>query len=95
MIFAPNRKNTFHKFVDLAKQYFECMIAQNYDDEIWQLHMEVCLLSLNCSLIFKSNSSFFLKNKESNGDYDEDIHYPLLLKLCKRDTNSGFCKMVL
>lgn len=74
LIFAPNRKNTFHKFVDLAKLYFECMIVQNYDDEIWQLNND---------------------NKESNGDYDEDVHYPLLLKLCKRDTNNGFCKMVL
>jgi hypothetical protein len=43
LIFAPNRKNTFHKFVDLAKLYFECMIVQNYDDEIWQLNNDVII----------------------------------------------------
>jgi len=74
LIFAPNRKNTFHKFVDLAKLNFECMIVHNYDDEIWALHQE---------------------NKENNDAYEEEIHYPLLLKLCKKDSHSGFCKMVL
>lgn len=38
-IFAPNRKNTFHKFVDYAKAYFECVIVNNYDDEVWTKHM--------------------------------------------------------
>lgn len=74
LIFAPNRKDTFHKFVDLAKLKFECMIVHNYDDTIWNMHLD---------------------NKENNGSYEEDIHYPLLLKLCKRDIKSGFCKMVL
>jgi hypothetical protein len=37
-----------------------------------------------------------LDEKEVNPSYDEDIHYPLLLKLKKRTkANNDFCKMVL
>jgi hypothetical protein len=37
-----------------------------------------------------------LREKENNSDYDEDIHYPLLLKLKKRtQITNDFCKMVL
>lgn len=75
LIFAPNRQNTFHKFVDMAKLYFECMIVHDYDMDVWDKHLD---------------------EKENNDDYDEDIHYPLLLKLKKRTkTNNDFCKMVL
>jgi calmodulin-lysine N-methyltransferase len=76
LIFAPNRQNTFHKFVDMAKLHFECMIVHDYDMEVWERH---------------------LWEKENNPDYDEDLHYPLLLKLKKRKrtTNVDFCKMVL
>jgi len=75
LIFAPNRQNTFHKFVDMAKLHFECMIVHDYDMETWEKHLD---------------------EKENNPDYDEDIHYPLLLKLKKRTrTNNDFCKMVL
>ena len=75
LIFAPNRQNTFHKFVDMAKLHFECMIVHDYDMETWEKH---------------------LNEKENNPDYDEDIHYPLLLKLKKRTrtTVNDFCKMV-
>lgn len=75
LIFAPNRQNTFHKFVDMAKLHFECMIVHDYDMEVWERH---------------------LYEKENNPDYDEDLHYPLLLKLKKRKrTTNDFCKMVL
>ena len=75
LIFAPNRKNTFHKFVDMAKLHFECMIVHDYDLELWEKH---------------------LNEKENNPNYDEDIHYPLLLKLKKRShSTNDFCKMVL
>jgi hypothetical protein len=75
LIFAPNRQNTFHKFIDMVKPYFECMIVHDYDMEVWERH---------------------LKEKETNSDYDEDIHYPLLLKLKKRtQITNDFCKMVL
>lgn len=76
LIFAPNRQNSFHKFVDMAKLHFECMIVHDYDMEVWERH---------------------LHEKENNPNYDEDIHYPLLLKLKKRKrtTNVDFCKMVL
>lgn len=75
LIFAPNRQNTFHKFIDMAKPYFECMIVHDYDLEVWERH---------------------LREKENNSDYDEDIHYPLLLKLKKRtQITNDFCKMVL
>jgi hypothetical protein len=74
-MFAPNRKNTFHKFIDLAKQKFECMIVHDYDMEVWEKH---------------------LYEKDKNRDYDEDIHYPMLLKLKKRSNiTNDFCKMVL
>lgn len=69
------------------------MIVQNYDDEIWQLNNDVSFdLVFVCSV---NNEISEFKNKDTNNDYDEDVHYPLLLKLCKRDTNNGFCKMVL
>lgn len=75
LIFAPNRQNTFHKFVDMAKLHFECMIVHDYDMEVWERH---------------------LHEKENNPNYDEDLHYPLLLKLKKRKrTTNDFCKMVL
>lgn len=75
LIFAPNRKNTFHKFVDMAKLHFECMIVHDYDMEVWDRH---------------------LYEKENNPDYDEDLHYPLLLKLKKRKRSTNdYCKMVL
>lgn len=75
LIFAPNRKNTFHKFVDMAKLHFECMIVHDYDIEVWERH---------------------LYEKENNLEYDEDLHYPLLLKLKKRTrATNDFCKMVL
>lgn len=75
LIFAPNRQNTFHKFVDMAKLNFECMIVHDYDMDVWNKH---------------------LSEKENNPDYDEDIHYPLLLKLKKRSRSTNdFCKMVL
>jgi calmodulin-lysine N-methyltransferase len=75
LIFAPNRKNTFHKFVDMAKVHFECMIVHDYDLELWEKH---------------------LNEKENNQYYDEDVHYPLLLKLKKRTKSTNdFCKMVL
>jgi hypothetical protein len=36
-----------------------------------------------------------LNEKENNPNYDEDLHYPLLLKLKKRArTTNDFCKMV-
>lgn len=75
LIFAPNRQNSFHKFVDMAKLHFECMIVHDYDMEVWERH---------------------LYEKENNPNYDEDLHYPLLLKLKKRKkTTNDFCKMVL
>lgn len=75
LIFAPNRQNSFHKFVDMAKIKFECMIVNDYDLEVWEKH---------------------LSEKENNSEYDEDIHYPLLLKLKKRNKQTNdFCKMVL
>jgi len=76
LIFAPNRSNTFHKFVDMAKLHFECMIVHDYDMEVWERHQY---------------------EKDNNPDYDEDLHYPLLLKLKKRKrtANVDFCKMVL
>jgi len=75
LIFAPNRQNSFHKFVDMAKLHFECMIVHDYDMEVWERH---------------------LHEKENNPHYDEDLHYPLLLKLKKRKrTTNDFCKMVL
>ncbi len=76
LIFAPNRQNTFHKFVDMAKLHFECMIVHDYDMETWEKH---------------------LNEKENNPDYDEDIHYPLLLKLKKRTraTVNDFCKIMI
>ncbi|RNA34397.1 calmodulin-lysine N-methyltransferase [Brachionus plicatilis] len=74
LIFAPNRQNSFHKFVDMAKIKFECMIVNDYDLEVWEKH---------------------LNEKEDNSEYDEDIHYPLLLKLKKRTKQTNdFCKMV-
>jgi len=75
LIFAPNRKNTFHKFVDMAKLHFECMIVHDYDLDVWEKH---------------------LYEKDCNRNYDEDIHYPLLLKLKKRTKDKNdYTKMVL
>ena len=39
LIFAPNRHNTFHKFVDMAKLHFECTIAHDYDIDVWERHL--------------------------------------------------------
>lgn len=77
LVFAPIRQNSFHKFVDMAKLHFECMIVHDYDVEVWERH---------------------LWQLENNDEYEEDVHYPLLLKLKKRnitESNVAFCKMVL
>ncbi len=78
LIFAPNRQNSLHKFVDMVNMHFECMIVHDYDMEVWEQH---------------------LNEIENNSDYDEDIHYPMLLKLKKKKSTTKnkveFCKMVL
>ena len=39
ILFAPKRGPTFEKFKKLAKKSFDVAVVENYDEEIWQMHL--------------------------------------------------------
>lgn len=40
-MFAPSRNQTFDKFCELAKDTFQLTRLEQYDDAVWNLHLEV------------------------------------------------------
>ncbi|CAI9729707.1 Hypothetical predicted protein [Octopus vulgaris] len=41
LVFAPTRKNSFNEFLHLASSVFLCSVAERYDDDVWNRHLEL------------------------------------------------------
>lgn len=69
LVMAPQRGQTYEKFVEEAKMRgFYCKSKQYYNEHVWNRHLK---LKQNC-------------------DYDENIHYPMLLHLRKTYAENSY-----